>query len=300
MQRDIKAPEYVLKQPLRDLGILYPETHTGVANVDILNALPGVPRALDPFQWDALRRIVTKRLAIVQGPPGTGKTHVSVVALQLMLQNMKDGDPPILVAAHTNHAVDQLLRHIAQFEPNFIRLGGMSSDAEIKKRTLYEVKQSEKIDNPPGSLRGRALKELRRLTKEMMAILSPLTSGKDLLSASTFEDYGFISSEQRQSLVKGAKEWFSADISADDVLATWLGDDKLEAKLRIAPEHFGIEFEEPDLEFEQLKGTRSKASSKHSSAALRIVAQNQRFSVHFFLRFLIEPTWFDRENTDFL
>ena len=29
---------------------------------------------LDDSQLDALRQILTKRLAIVQGPPGTGKT----------------------------------------------------------------------------------------------------------------------------------------------------------------------------------------------------------------------------------
>ena len=36
-------------------------------------------------------------------------------------------------------------------------------------------------------------------------------------------------------------------------MAIWLGDEKLEAKLRISPEDFGIEFEETDLEFEQIK-----------------------------------------------
>ena len=33
----------------------------------------------------------------------------------------------------------------------------------------------------------------------------------------------------------------------------WLGDEKAEAKLRISPEDFGIQFEEVDLEFEKIK-----------------------------------------------
>jgi hypothetical protein len=34
------------------------------------------------------------------------------------------------VAGHTNHVIDQLLRHIAIFEPDFMRLGGQTTDKE--------------------------------------------------------------------------------------------------------------------------------------------------------------------------
>ena len=177
------------------------------------------------------------------------------MALQLLLENMTDQDSPILVAAHTNHALDQLLRHVAHFEPDFIRLGGMSTDADIiKPRTLYEVKQSVSWKDPPGSLRGRAFAELKRLTKDMTAMFSPLTSGEDLLTASILEQYNLITHEQHQSLVRGAKEWFSAEASENDVLAVWLGDERVEFRLPIASEDYEIECEEPDLEFEQLRG----------------------------------------------
>jgi helicase required for RNAi-mediated heterochromatin assembly 1 len=73
---------------------------------------------------------------------------VSVVALKALLSNMTIGDPPVIVTCQTNHALDQLLRHIAQFEPNFVRLGGRSKDQDvIRKRTLFEVRQA--TSKPP-------------------------------------------------------------------------------------------------------------------------------------------------------
>lgn len=66
-------------------------------------------------------------------------------ALHTLHKNMRPGDPPILVASHTNHALDQLLRHVKQFDEEFIRLGGFTADQEnIKPRTIYEVKQAVK------------------------------------------------------------------------------------------------------------------------------------------------------------
>lgn len=53
----------------------------------------------------ALKSILTRRVSIVQGPPGTGKTFVSVQALKILLHNMDTGDPPIIVACQTNHAL---------------------------------------------------------------------------------------------------------------------------------------------------------------------------------------------------
>lgn len=109
LKRDIAAPTYVKEQPLRDLRFLY-AGHESSTSIDLLDVLPGTPCELDTSQLEALQRILTKSLALIQGPPGAGKTYVSVIALQIMLQSMTKG-PPIIVAAHTNHALDQLLRH---------------------------------------------------------------------------------------------------------------------------------------------------------------------------------------------
>lgn len=81
-------------------------------NVDILRDWPKadtVQTSMDESQMTGLHSILTKRLGILQGPPGTGKTFVSANALQILLENMREGDPPIVVACQTNHALGTLL-----------------------------------------------------------------------------------------------------------------------------------------------------------------------------------------------
>ena len=176
------------------------------------------------------------------------------MALELMLQNMDSTDPPIILAAHTNHALDQLLRHVARFEPEFIRVGAMTTDVEIiKPRTLYEIKSVIKPNKMSGGLRMPALSTLRNLTGEMTEILAPLTNGKEVFPSTLFKRYNIISDAQYTSLLKGAKEWFNADEKLSNEMALWLGDEKVDAERRIGPEDFGVEVEEIDLEFEQLK-----------------------------------------------
>ena len=262
LQRDIAPPEYIRMQPKKDLSRLFEvngESKLDLRNLDVLGDWPAQASPhLDMSQMEALRRIITKRLAIVQGPPGTGKTYVSVLAIRLMLDNMGERDPPIILAAHTNHALDQLLRHVAVFEPDFIRLGGFTKDEEtIKPRTLYEVKQAVRHNDPIGSLRGPALAKLRNIAREMSAVLAPLhdCEGKEPLPASLFHQYGIITEAQMDSLERGAKEWIrtdAVDVASGDI-AVWLGEELEEAKHKTLPEDFGIEIEEVDLEYEQLK-----------------------------------------------
>ena len=253
----MKPPQYIEEQPLKDLSKLFAAGTQDVHSVDVLNNWPiDLPSDLDESQMEALRRMLAKRLAIVQGPPGTGKTHVSVIAIRLLLENMAPDDPPILLAAHTNHALDQLLCLVSQYEPEFIRLGGWTKDMEIiKPRTLYEVKEAVKHGNPKGSLRGPAIMKIKQLGRELVHLLSPLTEGNEPLKATLFKKYGVLSDGQYESLLQGAKEWIRAG-AGDDILgdvAMWLGDERVEAKQRTLPEDFGIEFEEVDLEYEQLK-----------------------------------------------
>jgi helicase required for RNAi-mediated heterochromatin assembly 1 len=86
--------------------------------------------------------MLTKQVAIVQGPPGTGKTFTSVAAIKILVANLRDNDPPLIIAAQTNHALDQLLNHVMKFEARVVRLGGRSDkeNTEILKRTLYELR----------------------------------------------------------------------------------------------------------------------------------------------------------------
>lgn len=258
MERDVPPPKYLEAQPRKDLSRLF-ETEgpirPDVSNIDILKDWPqDLLSRLDKSQMDALRRIIGKRLAIIQGPPGTGKTFVSVSAIRLMIENMSSGDPPILVAAHTNHALDQLLRHVSVFEPDFVRLGGWTKDEDIvRPRTLYELKQAVRNSNPKGCLRGPAVAKIRHLAKEMTLLLAPLIEGSDTISASLLNQDRIITDAQYESLVTGAREWIRTGAESTGDLALWLGDERVEARHRTMPEDFGIEIEEVDLEFEQLR-----------------------------------------------
>jgi helicase required for RNAi-mediated heterochromatin assembly 1 len=138
----VPPPKYIVDQPKLDLSSVFePSDGKPYEEIDVLTDFPkGAKTSLDRSQQDALAHIFKKRVALIQGPPGTGKTHVSVMALMLLMKNMSPEDPPIVVACQTNHALDQLLRHVAKFDERFIRLGGRSKDTGIvKERTLYKV-----------------------------------------------------------------------------------------------------------------------------------------------------------------
>ncbi len=171
----IKAPEYIESQPFLDLTSLErlgQETHDpnntritkapSAFNINVVDNFPDdLDCGMDASQMSALKTMVTKRVAIIQGPPGTGKTFVSVSGLQVMIQNMRPDDPPIIIAAQTNHALDQLMNHVMSFEPEVVRLGNRSDkeNVTILKRTLYELRMSNQ-DVPHGKV------GLRRCYKE--------------------------------------------------------------------------------------------------------------------------------------
>lgn len=225
--------------------------------MDILHAWPQLPTGdLDGTQWAALEQILTKKLSIVQGPPGTGKTFVSVVALKIMLVNMKPSDPPIFIAAQTNHALDQLLTHIASFEKNYIRLGARSTDFEIKKRTLFNVRQKESTATIQGSVLGSARRKYRSLVVFISELLQVFNQedGMSPLPSSLFFKYGVLTEDQYESLDKGAQGWIrpGADETIDPLVA-WIGDEWTEFQVQYSKENFGFSEDEIDLEYEQLK-----------------------------------------------
>ncbi|KAL8945072.1 MAG: hypothetical protein Q9216_000056 [Gyalolechia sp. 2 TL-2023] len=257
VERNVQPPWYLMRQPFKDLSPLYPNAGNKYTHIDILNEQwPTEPFSdLDVSQLEALRRILEKELAIVQGPPGTGKTHVSVIALKILLQNKLPSDPPIIVAAHTNHALDQLLRHIAPFEPEFIRLGGMTLDKNIiEPRTLFEVKQATKFGPVPGGMKGSAMGNMRKLIREMQGLLKPLTEGAPF-SEDVFQAYGILTNEQCRLLLNGAERWVDLTLAETETaaIAKWAGDELVQADRQTMPEDFGFDYEEMDLEFEQLK-----------------------------------------------
>lgn len=157
-----------------DLEDLSSPSTEGGASINLLGDFPETPmRNLNAFQWNALKGMLTKSLSIIQGPPGTGKTYVSVEALKILLSNMIPRDPPIIIATHTNHALDQLINLVSQFEKNYIRLGDRSTDVEVRQQSLHEIRQSLPPISISGGLLAPAREQLQKLGSRINRLLNP-------------------------------------------------------------------------------------------------------------------------------
>ncbi|KAK6436820.1 hypothetical protein LTR95_006991 [Oleoguttula sp. CCFEE 5521] len=268
---EVSTTAYINRQPVLDLtSVFVNDSHVSYEKTDVLHQWPVQPQCdLDASQIMALRRTLTKKLAIVQGPPGTGKTYVSVQALKVMLANWASGDPPIIIACQTNHALDQLLNHVAPFCPELARLGGRSKDRNyIKSRTMYELRQAESNNKLPGSAGNGTRQAMARLEKEIAALLLPLKPDNEaVLDHDLLASLGLLTDHQVKSLIDGASQWVQAKQSnpnhaARSPLMVWLGD-ALEPVLPPGqPEEYGFELEEADLEYEQLKDIEAEGAAK--------------------------------------
>lgn len=178
---------------------------------------------LDDSQLEALQRIITKELAIVQGPPGTGKTFTSVKSLKAMLQNRQPGDPPIIVSAQTNHALDQILIYCRSAGASIMRVGGRTENDEIAERTIFELRKS--AGKLPGGQYGILEKERAKIVDRFAALVHGVFGGAELLDSKALLEAGVINNEQHESLSNDS--WETIDgMSEMDV---WLGDEKIES-----------------------------------------------------------------------
>lgn len=135
-----------------DMSAVFPDFElangTKYWNPDLLNpvppVLPNFPE-LDESQKKAILLALTKRLAIIQGPPGTGKTFVGALISKLLLsnQNLRE-KKPILFVCQTNHALDQMLEHVYEFNRNIIRVGGRSESEIMKSLNISNFKNGFK------------------------------------------------------------------------------------------------------------------------------------------------------------
>jgi helicase required for RNAi-mediated heterochromatin assembly 1 len=226
LDKDVGPPKYLETNPIYNLTSIYPDVpdKESVDEVNILQSWPRKTNSMDKSQIDALRTILTKKVAVVQGPPGTGKTYTSVRALHAILQNMSEDDPPIIVACQTNHALDQLLRHVYKFEHEIIRLGGRTTDrGDIKKRTMYQVRKESMVKIQGRSL-GGMIKEMDAIRGKMCAAIAPLSA--DLISPDALFDLKLINQKQMEYFAAGSHDWVKADTDdkPNSPIASWLCD----------------------------------------------------------------------------
>jgi len=265
-KKDVASPAYVHHNPYMNLSSLVSiEESSDYENVDVLAEWPSSSHhSLDQSQSKALKRMLTKELAVVQGPPGTGKTFVSVVALQVICDNLRKDDSPIIVTAQTNHALDQILRHTSQFESNYIRLGGRSKDKEIKKRTLFEVRNELSQQKQPGSQKMQAIIAGKKLIAAAQMLLAPLEANKPPLGHRFLLSLGLITKEQAESLEMESECTLgvSPADSSSILVEQWLGKSLVPCNRPILPDDFDWGYEEEDLDVEQLQELEAEAVAK--------------------------------------
>ena len=249
---------------------------------NILRRLPangiGLHTSLDSSQLEALQRMLSKEVAIVQGPPGTGKTFTSVKAIGAMLDNKRPQDPPIIIAAQTNHALDQLLIYCHSARARIMRLGGRTENEVIKERTVYNLRNSAGKMPTEGQYKSLE-KDRHRIVGKFTDLVSDVFGNQGLIDPKALFHTGIINEAQFKSLTD--EEWEGNE----DVppMQMWLGDEQIE---RIRQQDGDIDFAEeeaideeldPDLEDEavdddedSLHGTWVPLTSRYTGKTPRI------------------------------
>ncbi|KAI0542816.1 P-loop containing nucleoside triphosphate hydrolase protein [Xylaria digitata] len=202
---------------------------------------------LDNSQLSAVHRILTKELAIIQGPPGTGKTFTSVQALQILLESQQErGSNAIIVAAQTNHAVDQLLIQLINMGFNTVRLGGRTQNEDIKRYSMYNLRRHAMLPRAQTVDKDyRTLEMARKRTIERVEGIIASVFSDELIDPQVLQAAGIITREQSQSLL-AEDGWACAsseEESPSGLLSQWLGDQRIEAP--------AIDARDPDFDIQE-------------------------------------------------
>ncbi|GAA5992370.1 hypothetical protein JCM10908_000450 [Rhodotorula pacifica] len=118
--------------------VLRPSDRDSVQDVREFLAQPGKSR-LDPTQAQALVDCLTREIALVEGPPGTGKSFLGVELVRVLLAANVG---KILILAFTNHALDDMLKHVYdQVTRDIVRCGSRSEEEPLQAISLYNLLQ---------------------------------------------------------------------------------------------------------------------------------------------------------------
>ncbi|KAI1419193.1 P-loop containing nucleoside triphosphate hydrolase protein [Xylaria sp. FL1777] len=209
---------------------------------------------LDNSQLSAVHRILTKELAIIQGPPGTGKTFTSVQALQILLDSEEErGRNIIIVAAQTNHAIDQILSQLVNLDFNIVRLGGRTQNEDIKRYSMYNLRRrampprSYTADRDYRTFEAARKKTIARLEEIVASIFSD-----NLIDPQALQAAGIITQKQYESLLAD-DGWACASPveESSGSLAQWLGDQRVEApSMDVSDPDFDIQESDDKADFD--------------------------------------------------
>ncbi|KAL6900094.1 P-loop containing nucleoside triphosphate hydrolase protein [Trichoderma evansii] len=182
---------------------------------------PAAAHKLDFSQAAACKAMVTGEFSIVQGPPGTGKTFTSTAAIDSFVRTLKacvQRPAPIIIAAQTNYALDQLLEECVRLDlGKVVRLGGQSRSEIIAPLTIYNVRAYSKFRRPDS--RGQAAwRQICAAIEELFDMYS-----RNMVHAKDLHAFNLITDEQYQSLLGGAvHQEDEVEETLDDPIFSWL------------------------------------------------------------------------------
>ena len=251
-----------------DTVFCFPNIFPSTPALRVLGRWPPNSDILDPSQFKALHAILTREVALIQGPPGTGKTYVGARALQVMLatrQNafktipnlkslqindvlgvrnamdvvMKDVqfdrglfrglcNYPIVIVTYTNHALDQFLEYILEYEDNIIRIGTRIDREELNEKTLPKVARRlfEDKSNIPSEIKKLrwSTYDLHKELKDKQGVIREASKqlGKNFLSKEDF--FKYLNPTQCTSLFGATQDGFTmVNNKKQSIIELWLG-----------------------------------------------------------------------------
>ncbi|CAG8439781.1 12095_t:CDS:10 [Ambispora leptoticha] len=228
--KETPPPQYLLKrQPVYEFknleAIKNLEKSNGTTMIDIKDSWPSYDQldtSLHMSQYEAIWRMLTHCVALIQGPPGTGKTYVGLSAIRLLLENTSG---LIIIACQTNHALDQFLEGIQEFEPDIIRLGSRSKSEKIIPRTLYNISRALKdTEQPNNKARRQLMKERRFIEGKMKQLCEEISN--PCISLDFIKEQELLNDEQLTSLQQDdwvtSQDYMTVDESNRDFIREWL------------------------------------------------------------------------------
>lgn len=220
----------------------WPEVETGVSDGDKDRNTNKIKTSMDASQLDAFKRALCCEFAIIQGPPGTGKTFVGLKVVRALLSNfelMKKNAPgPILVICFTNHALDQFLEGILDFEENIVRIGGRSQSVKLKEKNLNTLLYETDTATEHKKARKQQIDKMKELELELSECFNCLK--KLILTQEDIEELAY-SEHQLQSLYSRHRledihnviyDWLGASSNHDRIKDILTSNKKSEAQKR--------------------------------------------------------------------
>ncbi|PIK53269.1 hypothetical protein BSL78_09843 [Apostichopus japonicus] len=131
----------------------------------------------DVSQMRAYQAALREEVCLIQGPPGTGKTYVGLRIVKTILRNRArlGINKPLMVVCYTNHALDQFLEGITEFEPHgIVRIGGRSSSEKLRDFNLSKLRQS-------ASTGKSAIWEYGQVRREMVSTAKKIENSENLV-----------------------------------------------------------------------------------------------------------------------